>query len=383
MEWYQIVIGIVVGLICLTILIILHELGHAFMARQNGVDVEEFGIGMPPRAKILGVYKGTKITLNWLLPLGGFCNLKGDGNDSSDKKGTFGAAKYFSKTKILLSGIVVNFLTAVVIFSVMAAAGMPQIMENQFTVPIDTKVFATPTVISTVASDSPAEKAGLKPGDILLSVAGRELNQENKLTTVTSDNKGKEVEIVYKRDGVENTINVKLRDSGAGFLGVSASQSEYTRSTWSAPIVGLVNSFQFTWLTLQGLGDLVVNFVGGIIGSLSFDDATREAAHENLGAAGDSVSGPVGIIGVIFPSAAAAGVGQVFFLMGIISLALAIMNLLPIPGLDGGRWLLITIFKILKKPLSLELEGKINGIGMMCLIGLIILITVADVMKLW
>ena len=376
------------------VLVILHELGHAIIARRNGVKVEEFGIGFPPRAKILGKYKGILITLNWL-PIGGFCQLKDDDDFAvvkkkkakelkSQNKDSFGSAKYWSKTKILLSGVVMNFLTAVIIFSIMAAAGLPQIMDDQFNIPSDTTVFTTPVVINVVETDSPAEQAGLVSGDTLISVAGKELNHNNKLTDITKDNKGHEVEIIYSRDGIENTVNAKLRDgSNGGFLGVSASQSEYTRSTWSSPIVGAVTAGQFTWLTLQGLGDLVTNFAGGIIGSFSPNDATREAAHSSLGAAGDSVSGPVGIIGIIFPSAAASGAGQVFFLMGILSLALALMNLLPIPGLDGGRWLLITIFKIIKKPLSQELEAKINGIGMLCLFGLIILITVTDITKLW
>jgi regulator of sigma E protease len=398
LEWYQIVIGVVVGLICLMTLIILHELGHAITARRNGVKVEEFGLGMPPRAKILGKYKGTLITLNWLLPLGGFCQMKDDDDfaivkkkdnsgskaEETSRKDSFHAASYWSKTKILLSGIFINLITAMVIFSVMAATGLPRITEDQFYIPSDTKILTTPVTISAVGTDSPAEKAGLQKGDILISVAGLELNETNKLPDITKSNKGKSIEIIFERDGAEQTVEVKLRDSGtSGFLGASASQSEYMQSTWSAPIVGVVNTFQFAWLTLQGLGDLAVNFVGGIVGSMSLDDATREAAHNSLGAAGDSVSGPVGILGVLFPSVAAAGVGQVFFLMGIISLTLAIMNFLPIPGLDGGRWLLMTIFKILKKPLSIELEGKINGIGMMCLIGLIVIITVADVMKFW
>ena len=395
MEWYQIVIGVVVGLICLMILVILHELGHAIVARRNGVKVEEFGIGFPPRAKILGKYKGTLVTLNWLLPIGGFCQLKDDDdfaivkkNKAKDlkvqNKGSFRSAKYWSKTKILLAGVALNFLAAIVIFSIMAATGMPKVMEGQFTIPSDTTTVVTPVVISAVEDGSPADTADLRVGDTLISVANQNMDEGTALSEITRLNQGQEVEIDYQRDGMDFSTHTTLRDgTNGGFLGVSVSQSAYTRSTWSAPIVGVVTTCQFTWLTLQGLGELVVNFFGGVLGLLSFDDATREAAHNSLGAAGDNVSGPVGILGVIFPSAAAAGAGQIFFLMGIISLTLAIMNLLPIPGLDGGRWLLITIFKIIKKPLTIELEGKINGIGMMCLFGLIALITVADILKFW
>jgi regulator of sigma E protease len=181
-------------------------------------------------------------------------------------------------------------------------------------------------------------------------------------------------------------LTVKLRDNnddGQGFLGLKAGQNIYLHSTWSAPIVGAVTTVQFAGMTFQGLGELVVNFVSGVIGSLSLDSATRDQAGADLAAASQGVSGPVGILGVIFPNQVTRGVAQLTFLVGIISLTLAIMNLLPIPGLDGGRWLLTTLFRIIKKPLTEELEAKINGIGMMLLFGLIILITVVDIFKLW
>ena len=117
MEWYQIVLGVIVGLILLMILVIIHELGHAIAAVRNGVKVEEFGIGFPPRAKILGKYKGTLITINWLLPLGGFCQLKGE-SDADNEKGSFGAASFWAKTKILLAGVLMNLVAAMVIFTI-------------------------------------------------------------------------------------------------------------------------------------------------------------------------------------------------------------------------------------------------------------------------
>jgi regulator of sigma E protease len=122
--------------------------------------------------------------------------------------------------------------------------------------------------------------------------------------------------------------------------------------------------------------------VSGLAGSLSFDAATRQAAHQQIGAAGEGVAGPVGILGVIFPNAMMSGPTQLFLLMGIISLTLAVMNFLPIPGLDGGRWFLTVIFRLRRKPLTKEIEGKINGFGMLFLFALIILITIVDIVKL-
>lgn len=383
MEWWQLVFGIIIGLFLLMIIVVVHELGHALAARRNKVEVEEFGIGFPPRAKTLGKYKGTLVTLNWL-PIGGFCKLKGE-NDAAKEKGTYGAASFWGKTQILLAGVTANAILAVVIFTILSLFGMPKVVENQFTMPGDTQVILSPVrVTNTPDPDSPAGKINIQSGDEIVAINGENVTDSIVLPKITEQNKGQTVSIKYKHDGELVEKDVTLRDgSDGGYLGVSVGQSETFRATWSAPIVGVVNTGQFMWWTLNGLGDLLVNFASGVSGMLSFDASTRENAQTNLSKAGDSVSGPVGILGVIFPNAVMNGLTQLVFISGIISLTLAIMNLLPIPGLDGGRWLLTIIFKIIKKPLTEELEAKINGIGMMFLFSLIILITIVDVSKLW
>jgi regulator of sigma E protease len=121
----------------------------------------------------------------------------------------------------------------------------------------------------------------------------------------------------------------------------------------------------------------------GLVGQLSTNQATREQATEKLDTAGASVAGPVGILGVIFPAASEAGLTQVIFLAAIISLTLAVMNALPIPALDGGRWFVTALYRVLKKPLTKEAEERIHGTGFMVLMLLIVVITVADVIKLF
>jgi regulator of sigma E protease len=123
--------------------------------------------------------------------------------------------------------------------------------------------------------------------------------------------------------------------------------------------------------------------VSGLVLQLSPDAATRETATENLERAGASVAGPVGILGVIFPAAGQDGLVQILFLAAIISLTLAVMNALPIPALDGGRWFVTALFKLLRRPLTKEREEKIHGTGFLVLIGLIILVTIGDVAKLF
>src|SRR5690606_15585686 len=142
------------------------------------------------------------------------------------------------------------------------------------------------------------------------------------------------------------------------------------------PVVGVVTTAQFTWVTLQGLGQLLGDLASGLVMQLSPDQALREQAGANLERVSASVAGPVGILGVIFPAAGEAGFLQVLFLAGIISLTLAVMNILPIPALDGGRWFVTAIFKLLKKPLTKEKEEKIQGTGFLVLLALIILVTI-------
>lgn len=377
----MLVIGIIVGLIVLVFLVAAHELGHAIVAKRNGVVVEEFGIGFPPRAWAKKLKNGVLFTLNWL-PLGGFVRLQGE-NDSASKKGDYGAATFWQKTKILFAGVAVNWLIAVVLLSALAVTGLPKIVSNQFSVPSDTTIVASPVQLGTLTAGYPAEKAGLKAGDTILKFAGEAVEGTTEFIDLSKANRGKTVEVVYKRDNKQATTDVALRDTNAAVFGATLGQRESIKATWSAPIVGVVTTGQFTWVTLQGLGNLASNFFGGLFGQLTFDESDRNAASEKLGEAGDSVAGPVGILGVIFPQASEAGVSQVIFLAAIVSLTLAVMNTLPIPSLDGGRWFVTALFRVIKKPLTKDIEETIHGIGFMVLIGLILLITVADVLKLF
>jgi len=380
----ELIFGIIVGLLILVLLVVVHELGHAIVARRNGVVVEEFGVGFPPKAWGKKLENGILFTVNWL-PLGGFVKLKGE-HDAANKKGDYGAASYWQKTKILLAGVMINWLVAAGILTILAWVGLPKILPNQFTVPSDSIVTRQPVEVTVVSKDSPASQAGLKAGDQILRFAGESVPSSEILTVKTKEKKGQEVEIIYSRSGVEYSTHVALRDenqNGQGFLGVGSGQRELLRSSWSAPIVGVMTTAQFTVVTLQGLGDLVANVAKGVVLQFSPNEQTRTEAKKDLDTATNSVAGPIGILGVIFPAAGQAGPIQLAFLTAIISLTLAVMNVLPIPALDGGRWFVMTLFRLIKKPLTKEREEKIQTIGFMILMGLVVIVTVADVSKLF
>lgn len=382
------VIGIIVGLLIITFLVVIHELGHALVARRNGVVVEEFGIGFPPKiwgrkVKKSALGNNVLFSIN-LLPLGGFVKLQGE-HDSDKKKGDYGAASFWQKTNILLAGVAMNWAMAVILFTILALVGMPKIIPSQFSISGDATLTSQPVEIVSVGKESPADKAGLHAGDKLLRFAGVPLEQKSALATLAEQHRGEKVSVTYSREGTEHTTSVSLRADNAdkkGYLGVTSAQQEVIRSTWSAPLVGVGLTAQFSWVTLQGVGDLVVKAVTNTALQLSPDEKTRRDASQTLSSIGDGVAGPVGIYGVIFPAAEKAGLVHLTLLSAIISLTLAVMNILPIPALDGGRWFVTWLYRLRKKVLTQEAEEKIHGIGFMVLMALVILVTIADIGKL-
>lgn len=374
--------GVILGLVILIILVVLHELGHAIVAMRNGVVVEEFGIGFPPKAWGKKLKNGVLFSLNWL-PLGGFVKLQGE-HDSASGKGDYGASSFWVKTKILFAGVFVNWITAVILFTILALIGMPKILENQFTVAADSNVSASEITIVQALKDYPAEKAGLKTGDKIINFAGIKPTSTSELIGLTKQYKGQTVLVEYNRDGQQYSTSVPLKKDGENtYFGASLGQTETTRSTWSAPIVGVGVTVQFTIETFKGLGTLISNLVSGLVMHLSPNASDQSTANEKLGSAAASVAGPIGILGVIFPQAGKGGIVSILMLTAIISMTLAVMNLLPIPSLDGGRWFVTALFKILKKPLSKSREEKIHGTGFMILMLVVILITISDVTKIF
>lgn len=380
--------GIVIGIIALTILVVLHELGHALVARRNGVRVEEFGIGFPPAAykkKVKKSFLGKNVaySVNWL-PLGGFVKLQGE-HDDDKKPGDYGAATFWQKTKILLAGVAMNWLTAAVLLTLLAWFGLPQLVPHQFTVAGDTRVIYNPVVLASIEKDLPAESAGLKSGDAIISVNGKKVEASAQLSEAAAAHKGEMVRVTYKRDGAERVAHVALRntnDDKRGYLGAGLSQERFTRSTWSAPIVGIGVTAQLTGITLQGLGQVIGDGVSGLVMKLVPNDSAQKQANQKLSSASQSVGGPLSIFGILFPAAERAGMRYVVMMTALISLTLAVMNILPIPALDGGRWFVTAVFRLLKKPLTKEREEKIHGTGFLVLLLLVVLVTVSDVAKL-
>ena len=187
----------------------------------------------------------------------------------------------------------------------------------------------------------------------------------------------------FLRDGQSTITEVKLNESDQDYiLGASITGEAVYRSTWSAPIVGVGVTAQLTGETFKGVGQLLWNLISGTVKQANPNEEVRSSGSEELKQAGDSVSGPVGIVGVLFPRVARSGGRNLMYLVALISVSLACMNVLPIPALDGGRWLLIAIFKIRKKKLTKEKEEKIVGRAFMVILIIALIVTILDITRI-
>lgn len=373
------VILLILGILLFIGLVVLHEFGHFIAARRNGVEVEEFGIGFPPRAWKKKLKQGFIFSINWL-PIGGFVKLKGE-NDSATEPGSFGAASFKTKTKIMLAGVGMNLLAAFVIFTVLAWVGMPQLIDNQFAIKSDTKVIERQLLVGYVEPGSPAQKAGLHTRDRLIgyfdpSASSGGTPQVSDFTSfvsagnlpkITKEKAGRTLVVAYERDNQVRQATVTLRTAvqakDGGYLGIAPTEFTLTRASWSAPLQALGLIKQFTIATFQGLGTALSALFQG--------DGAK---------ASEQVSGPVGIV-VVLKDGSLLGYQFVLLIVGLISLSLAIMNVLPIPALDGGRFYVLLLSRIFGKKLSQDMEERIVGTSFVFLLLLIVVITIVDVRR--
>lgn len=378
---------IIFGIIMFVLLIVVHEYGHFLVAKKNGVEVEEFGIGFPPKlyGKKLGkgIFEGY-YTIN-LLPLGGFVKLKGE-HDADRGKGTFGAASTKAKLKIMLAGVGMNLIVALILFTVVAWIGMPQLVPNQFSVKSNEKIIRSDVVASSVLENSPAAQAGIRNGDFIKSLAGEQLSSDQQYREVAIKNAGQTVNVEFVSRGESKSSQISIlsqkeveeslkTDSPKGYTGISPRDYRLAQYTWAAPVVAVGSSVQFAWLTLDAIAESITSLFKALFNAVT---GQGQKAKQEAAKASENVSGPVGIFAIL-QQGSFLGYQFILFVVALISLTLAIMNSLPIPALDGGRVFVMMLYRVLKKPLSPKAEENIAAAGFSVLIILMILITIVDV----
>lgn len=388
----------IIFLIILSILVFVHELGHFLVAKKAGVFVEEFGFGYPPRAVTLGKRWGTLFSINWI-PFGGFVKIFGENYEENDKSPqekfssekssgslaplgqTFSSENFPEGSKklnftqiskkwqaaILVAGVTFNILFAWILFSVGFMIGLPTPVENDF----GKEVRDPALTITGLLPGAPAEKSGLKTGDKIKNlflengVALKDLNSENVSDfinksegkiTVAVDRGGKDLsfEVIPSNKLVENKKIIGINMEMVGTLSLPIHQ---------ALIEGARVTYRMTLLTILGLWDLVV-------------DTTKGEADMS------SVTGPVGIVGLV-GDASRLGFTYLLTFTALISINLAIINLVPFPALDGGRLLFVGIEAITRKKINPKFAQITNTVSFALLIALMLFVTYRDILKLF
>lgn len=344
------------------LLVFVHEFGHFYAAKRSGVEVDEFGFGFPPRiySKQMG---DTLYSIN-LLPLGGFVRLKGE-NLTDTTKGSFGAASFWGKTKILLAGVTMNALTAYIILLGLCLTGLPPIIAGQYS--YGTPTYAQPKQVMAVSvgKDSPAAKAGITRGDLIVSGGGQALTSEKDLLNFTKSHAGQSVSIEVKHGDSARNVQVQLRgpDTKQGFLGVTPFQTYKLRYN---PVDAVVTAGgilgQLIWGTLAAFGGLIAGLF--IHGKVS-----------------DQVTGPVGIV-VLLSNIVELGWAYVLIFVASISVSLAVINVLPLPALDGGRYALVVAQRLTRRQMNPQTEGIVHMVGFAALILLMVVVTFFDIKRL-
>ena len=336
----------------LSILVFVHEVGHFLMAKRAGMKVEEFGFGFPPR--IWGTKKGeTTYSINWI-PFGGFVKIFGEDGEHPDESRSFSVKPFWAKFSVVVAGVVMNFLLAALLFMIVFWIG--------FTIPrpdgTKVVVLADAVYLSAVAPQSPADRAGLIMGDRIT-----DFTSVPEMQKFVNEHRGTEIALHYERAGTPGVHAVTITPRveaplGEGALGVGLLENyEKGEAIWE----GIKKAGTLWWEMLKGFGLILGNLF-------------------TTGKAGVELAGPIGIA-VITGQAAHSGIADLLFFMAFISVNLSLLNILPIPALDGGRLLFLVIEKIKGSPLPKKVEMAFNTTGFMLLLLLIFYISVKDVIK--
>jgi regulator of sigma E protease len=364
--------------IVLGILVLVHEAGHYVTARRFGVGVEEFGLGIPPRAigfykdengkwKIAGPktkYDGKMIwSLNWI-PLGGFVKIKGENGDSQEPD-SFGNKSIFARSVILSAGVTMNIILAVVLLSVSLMIGSPQLLEDK-NFPASADIRDVEVRVFAVLENSPAAEAGLQPADKIIAIDGQPLED----STFAQDYLDQKVDqaVLFSIGREQETFDVTitpeiLEETQRGGIGVSLGRIGLVSYPWyTAWWYGLVETFNMAVGVLVGFFVMIKSLLG-------FGQVVGE------------VYGPVGIASLV-GDAARQGFLYILQFTAILSVIIAVINFLPFPALDGGRVFFLIIEAIRKKPVDPKIENAMHNVGFMLLMLLVVFITYRDIARM-
>ena len=379
---------ILIFVIVLGVLIFVHELGHFMTARKLNIDVEEFGFGYPPRLIGLEVTKKEntdtkkiKKQYRWffgnktkvqdpqnpamiysfnLLPLGGFVKITGESGDAQDNPRSFINQAIWKRALVLSAGVIMNFILAWVLFSVVFFQGIPQALDDKQQ---DSSVTITNVVVADVLAASPAASAGLQLGDEILAVDDQSLTKADDIIKFIQDNKTEEINFKVKRQAESLDFKIKpefIAEKNQTLIGIVLVDTGIVHyGFWASIWQGLKVSAIMVWRILEALYQLFASLIVG--GKVSAD-----------------LSGPIGVA-VLTGQVAKMGWLYLLQFTAILSVNLGVLNILPIPALDGGRLLFVLIEKIRGKRIKEKTEVIIHNTGFALLMLLVVVVTLKDI----
>ena len=335
---------VVLALVLLGVLIIAHEFGHFLAARLCGIEVVEFSMGLGPLLLKKRSRRGTQFSVR-LLPIGGFCQFYGEDEERDDPR-AFNRQKLWKRALTVASGPLMNFLIAIVVIALyMSLLGLESIVPRVAEI------------------EEPAMSAGLEVGDEIISVNGQQVSDTGMIAQAISQSAGKTVELVVLREGefVELSIEPFLDEELGRYRVGMTFAVERVR-------VPLPKSVPFACAYGAESVRAILDALVGILSS---------------GQGADQVTGPVGTVAGISDMTQEGGIDVYLQLLAMVSVNLGVMNLLPIPGLDGSRLLFLLAEAIRRKPVRRELEGAIHAAGLILLMGLMVVLTYKDIVQIF
>lgn len=374
----MIFLSILAFLVIFSLVILVHEWGHFASARRHGVHVEEFSLGLPPKARILWKdKKGCEYTLNWI-PFGGFVRMEGE--DAVDEKvrkskGSFATKSLSARMEIVLAGVFMNFVLAIGILTILFTIGSKPILLNQEAVMknVEQGIIILDEGIPVLAlEEGPAKTAGLQVGDLVLSVNGQKAMSAQQISDLQVPNTFAEYMILRENPASHIKEQEILRIQANGDAKIKVAFS-------SLPMFKEIKNISFPvhkalWYSLKTSGEIAVATVE------AFKKLVVRLVTQAEVPAG--ISGPVGIAAMTHGIVIQGSLDALFKFVALLSLSLAIMNVLPIPALDGGRFFFLLVEAIVRKPIKAEWEAKIHSAAFILLLGLIIVVTGNDVYKI-
>ncbi|HQL52793.1 MAG: RIP metalloprotease RseP [Patescibacteria group bacterium] len=387
---------IIIFIIILGIIVLAHEFGHFITARKSGMKVYEFGIGFPPRA--IGVYRDPKTkkfvwvfgkgktklkqavageeieeqefpatlySLNWL-PIGGFCKIKGENGEKAVEPDSFGYQKAWKKVIVLSAGVIMNVILAGIVLGIGFIIGLPTDMSQG----VDKRaIVITPAevMIQSVEKNTPAETAGIQYGDVVISINDEFIVNTAQMQEIIKNNGDKEIKLVVRRNGEELSLQITpslIKEETTPRLGVMLADAGVIRYPW---YIALAKGFIAAGIVFVNIMITFYILIKGLIvgQGLMFE-----------------LAGPVGIATIV-GQGAKLGINYLLNITAMISLSLAVINILPFPALDGGRILFILIGGIIRRPVPLKYEQIAHTLGFLLLMVLFIFITARDVINLF